>query len=363
VLVVTTADILPAIEAAIAHRIERDISADLKDLYAGSAWGFTGTNHVLPYAAPYAVPFADPALNAMRGVAGTYRGFLPMVYAETSPGSGVLCTPTGATPRCAPDFVAWSSANMAGSAATYAAACSTVATKITCGFSYRVCVVTSVCGTSATVPFTVNATASNVAMALRRLSTSTTGTAKISSLTSLTAVMNPNGSATIALGGLAAISPGDATVADAVCALAVADQANFDCRSTTVEIPITVFADHPILSSGTTGWFARNRWHELIHYSVATGFTAATLPATPSCSDGSTCLSIANLAPTGKQRAIFVLAGRSINGSARPGATLNDYLEFGNVAGNYERRPMSTGVAIAAAGRFNDRIISIDQNP
>ena len=69
---ITAADVLPAIEAAIAHRIEREITPLVKAIYAGAAWGTSATNPLFPYAAP----FSDPATSNYQGAAGTFRGLL-----------------------------------------------------------------------------------------------------------------------------------------------------------------------------------------------------------------------------------------------------------------------------------------------
>ena len=65
------------------------------------------------------------------------------------------------------------------------------------------------------------------------------------------------------------------------------------------------------------------------------------------------CITVANLAPSGRQRAILILAGASTNGAVRPTASLADYLEFGNATGNFERRlatpPVSAGYADSGA--------------
>ena len=53
---------------------------------------------------------------------------------------------------------------------------------------------------------------------------------------------------------------------------------------------------------------------------------------------------------------------RSINGAARPSATLADYLEFGNAAGSFERQPVSTVIDAALKKPFNDRIVVVDIN-
>src|SRR5258706_3295412 len=59
------------------------------------------------------------------------------------------------------------------------------------------------------------------------------------------------------------------------------------------------------------------------------------------CPAGGGCLAVSNVTPTGAQRAILILAGRSINGSSRPSSTLEDYLEFGNAGGSYERHSVT----------------------
>ena len=112
----------------------------------------------------------------------------------------------------------------------------------------------------------------------------------------------------------------------------------FDCYATTISVPITLLADHPILDATTTGmgaqgWFLRNRWHEVAYYATAPGFAPS---GAKSCIDGTTCLSVAyhrNAAgalDAGKQRAIVVLAGRALTGQTRPTAVPTDYLEGAN---------------------------------
>jgi hypothetical protein len=112
-----------------------------------------------------------------------------------------------------------------------------------------------------------------------------------------------------------------------------------------IRIERLVINDHALLDTtdATTGWFARNEWFRQAYYAVAAGYTAATLP--PSCTTGVNCLAVANVTPAGAQRAILILAGRSINGNSRPSSTLADYLEFGNRTANYERQTVTGGNA------------------
>ena len=56
VVALSAAELLPALEAAIAKRIERDIVPPLKRVYATAAWGLSSANPVFPFAAPFADP-------------------------------------------------------------------------------------------------------------------------------------------------------------------------------------------------------------------------------------------------------------------------------------------------------------------
>ena len=125
-----------------------------------------------------------------------------------------------------------------------------------------------------------------------------------------------------------------------------------------------VFGDHLLLDStvATTGWFVRNEWYRLLYYVVAGGHTAAALPTAPACTTGTNCLTVANVSPSGAQRAFLILAGRSINGSARPSSTLGDYLDFGNATAAYERQTVSRAIDAAAKRPFNDRVLVVDSN-
>jgi hypothetical protein len=114
-----------------------------------------------------------------------------------------------------------------------------------------------------------------------------------------------------------------------------------------IRIERLAVTDHALLDTAdaTTGWFARNEWFRVAYYAVAQGYTTATLPTT--CTTGTNCLFVANVTPAGAQRAILILAGRSLNGNARPSAALADYLEFGNRTANFEKLPV-TGASSSA---------------
>jgi hypothetical protein len=164
-----------------------------------------------------------------------------------------------------------------------------------------------------------------------------------------TATMNANGSMTIVFG---------ATMPN-IDVMGWGSYAQFRVR-----IDRAVIGDHAMMttSDATLGWFARNEWFRQMYYATVSGYTASTLPATPACTTGASCLSITNVTPPGAQRALLILAGRSINGATRPSATLADYLEFGNATAAFESQTVSRTVSAALKRPFNDRIVVVDSN-
>jgi len=68
------------------------------------------------------------------------------------------------------------------------------------------------------------------------------------------------------------------------------------------------------------------------------------------------------VSPAWKQRAILILAGRSLtNPAGRPNGNLADFVEFGNADLNliFEQRPVSKAISAP----FNDRVVVLDTNP
>ena len=256
---VTAADLLPAIEAAIAHRIEREIVPLLKGVYASAAWGASPANPVFPYAAP----FADPATSNYQGAAGTFRGLLPFTFSQG-------CDPA-ADPRCSTTLVNWNTTPAYAPAVTVAGVsssghvCSFMnAATIQCTGSY-------VAG-SASVQLRLVATANGVAMALKQFdATKITMRARELSLS----MWQP---AAAALTGQFNGTDSTATIA-AVATLPAVPLASYAFE---VTAEIGAFADHPLLDASTassTGWFVRNHWYRLTYYAIAPPHAAsATAP-------------------------------------------------------------------------------------
>lgn len=131
----------------------------------------------------------------------------------------------------------------------------------------------------------------------------------------------------------------------------------------TASIPITLFSDHQLLDTGnaTYGWFMGNNWHHLIYYAVANENS----PKGPSFSctavqgTSTSCLRLTPVDPAGvgKQRALLILAGRSLAGSARPNGTLGDFVEGENANGD------TVFARLPASRTFNDRIVVLSAAP
>jgi len=358
VLKITTADLLPAIEAGIAARIEREIAPVLKSMYNGGSWSGSSSTPWLPFAAP----FGNPATSAMQGVSGTLQGILPLTYSETSPGSGTLCT-VGPNPRCNPNFVAWTGTpTMVGGASP---SCVQTGTQIDCTY-YRTCFL--FCFSGGTANFTLTAAAANVGMALRQFNTAVAMTNVNAAGRTATGVLSADGSATITLAATATQSSGagfGGALGNLLCGLLGFLQV---CKAETFSVPISLLADHTLLDStttgsGATGWFMRNKWHEVTYYAMAGGFAPG---GARSCTTGSTCLTVnyhrstSGTDDSGTKRAILILSGRTLTGAARPNGTLSDWLEGANADGTSPFEIRSS--TLIPNKTFNDRVAVIDTN-
>jgi hypothetical protein len=342
---VTAADVLPAIEAAIAQRIEREIVPLLKGVYAGPAWGTSTTNPLFPFA----VPFSDPATSSYQGAAGTFGGLLPFTFSQS-------CNPA-TDPRCSTTFVQWSTGagyaplvTLAG-VSDPAAGCPVVAgSTIQCTGTYT--------AAAASVQLRLAATATGVAMALKQFDPTKVAVRVREASSPVWQTVS------VALSGQFNSVDGSATVSMAATAGAV------PLASYVFEImaDIGALADHSLLDASTaasTGWFVRNQWHRLTYYAIAPSLAASGTPPRACTETPPTCLDVANVVPAGKQRSILILAGRALAGQNRPSSNVVDFLEFGNAASPaaLERQPVSNAIAPALKKPFNDRIIVLDANP
>ncbi|MGH8629157.1 MAG: hypothetical protein ACREU7_00120, partial [Burkholderiales bacterium] len=164
---ITVGDLMPAIEAAIAHRIELEIVPQLKAAYVAPSWGLSGTDRVYPFPAT----FANPDTSSFTGSSANTRGLLPFPYSETYPASGIACTSGASAPRCNTTLVSWSNASpsisYSGVGVTLSSSCAYWGPT-----DYAACNGTY---TGAPTQITVSGPQSNGAMSLRQLRSATPG--------------------------------------------------------------------------------------------------------------------------------------------------------------------------------------------
>ncbi|HUQ75340.1 MAG TPA: hypothetical protein VM183_11485 [Burkholderiales bacterium] len=388
VLKITAAELLPAIEAAIADRIQHERAPLIKSAYSGGAWSSTS---VLPFAAVFAdptfVPTALAPASNFRGVAGTFQGLPPLTYAFTaSPGSASACSPTPCTPTpcttgsdafCDPGFVAWTGGTLAGTAGgTLNAGTSTCTsagtpTTLTCTiYSW------DLFNSNASVTLTLSATASNVGMALRQIN----ATVPIGGLdttfnppygytmTAGASTINANGSATLVLSARVAAGTGIPLGVSAVCGL-LSQLLGLTCYRRTISVPMALLSDHALVdpSNTTHNWFARNRWPQLSYYAVAQGLSPSPPSGTRCCgtacvpANANPCLMVGYHPDSGKQWGLWLLGGAKIGTQARPPTLIGDLLEGAN-ADLDTTFTLQGGAALLPNKTFNDRIAVVGSN-
>ncbi|MFY9315083.1 MAG: hypothetical protein WAO95_05935 [Burkholderiales bacterium] len=403
VIKITAAEVLPAIEAAIADRFQKEFAPQIRTAYSGGVWAATP---VSPFAVAFADPTASPA-NRLQGSAGTAAGLLPGSYAfseetctcdspDTPPcvckvntqGQRSLepCT-TGTDSRCDPSFVAWRSSAPCGAAFCTTAVSTAGATlqSYTCtvaGTATTPTMLTCVLRASASLfdvlsgntsmTFRLNATAANAGMALRQAASPgassrapqitgiDTGYATTPigySLPSNASTINSDGSATVAIN--ARFASGSGSILAVLGSLTCTFFGIPLCYQYTVTVPMGVLADNPVVSasSSTYNWFYRNRWHEVSYYAVASGI----LPSgARSCTTSGTCLQLTNHPDAGKHRSILAIGGPKLGTQVRPATALADLFEGANADG---ASPFETRSATLLPNRtFNDRFAVIDSN-
>jgi hypothetical protein len=339
---ITVADVMPAIEAAIANRIEREILPALQTVYTPAAWGFAGSNPVLPFPAPFASPGfntgsgSNAGTSNYHGASVTPAGLLPFNQMRN-------CAVSAADPRCTSTVLTYSKAsadvNTGGSGSIRTqSTCSWQSTNFVCTGEYS----------DPNISVTVSIKVANVAGGLRTLDLSKVTCTAVddaglgdpvkSVACAVTAALQSDGSVVIA--ATTALLPD------------VSDSGWNTYANYKINIDEAAFGDHALLSTthATTGWFARNEWYRLVYYGVAASNTAGKVATERSCSAlPADCLSVTSMASASNKSALLVLAGRSVNGRPRPSATLADYFEFGNAKGTFEAQSVSPVAAMIHA--------------
>jgi hypothetical protein len=339
VIAITVSDIMPALEAAIAKRIEREIAPVLATVYGDALWGTSASAPAFPFPAT----FTDPSTAGFLGQTNLTQGLLPFNYHSAS------CP--GGDPRCLGNSVSWTSATptfstsggpgyLPSSTSCYWSG----STRVCEGFYY---------GGAMNLHFTDRA--NNITTGMR--------TFTASSHNGTVVAWNWNG------GGW---DPSTSFSATTSRTLLNTGAVNF---ITTAALPSVStwgyyqfsrnrpadanFDDHALIKADdpVTGWFARNEWYRLAYYAIAPGHAPG---AALSCSDSGTCVQVTNLADPAKQRAVIALMGRSLPAlsQVRPSILPQNYLDsLENRNGDliFVQSPINNS--------FNDRFISIAKNP
>jgi hypothetical protein len=365
---VTVGDLMPALEAAIAERMQREIAPVLRTVYTSSQYsGIPSSSPLYPYAAP----FANPGTANFQGVAGTYQGLLPFNQTQG-------CNPA-TDARCTTTLVSWSSPSPAAPPTAFKAGGFGFIRAGSQSCSWQSGGAVALCsgeyqedsgnpwGSGMVIAMT--ATINNVAMGLRFLDTTkatieaennVAGGFPLQTVTpSIAATMNSNGSVTITFSGT----------------LPVINAMTWDTWALyRIRLERSVIGDHFLLDPATTGpgaatsWYARNQWYRVTYYAAAQQNTAGALSSfgcnNTNClrfNEGLGCGGGANWC---NMRALLVLGGASLsNPAGRPNGNLADYFEYTNADGGtfYEQHPMRRATNVANAnGPWNDRVILVD---
>jgi len=378
VLAVTTADLIPPLEAAIQQRMQREIAPVLRTVYSSAAWGQTAGNPVYPFAAQFDLP--DPGSgNTYQANDGRYQGLLPFNCSKAGCASDSRYSPT---------FVNWTASG--GGPSISVAGPGLVAGGGSCSLTGNQVQCTGTYVAVGTVTFTITVRATNVAMALRQLDPSGV-TLLTGSLLSLGTCSSP-GTVTSISGSFRSDGSADMTLKAQASGLIGGPLLLPLTVNYCMTAQLGMFADHPLLDPsstgpGSTGWFVRNEWYRLVWYAVAPKNTVDNLsggvpvgcvnPSPPPPAPD--CLGING---TRNIRALMVLMGRSLSNPAnRPNGDLMDYLEHANcdrtlVGGvfkcvpgaTFEQRAMRTDKFVRSPAitgdpfyaPFNDRIVLVD---
>lgn len=368
VVAVTSGEVLPVIESAVADRFVRQMGANMR--YCGGLWApCTGGGAAVYY--PFAATFGNPAAASYQGVLNLTQGLPPLSFSATGPCTvaGAYCNPPPACNpaldnRCAPTLITYRgnpvlTATGGGSTiANYNCGVAGTPSTLTCTINTQHSVFTVPADRWMT--FTMDVTSNNIGMALRQINAAVQMTGVDGAnlnppfgYTVNSALMSADGSATVRLtarvpGG------GGGLVGDLICGLAGFLGLFFNCVQHTITLPFQ-WVDEPMLYSNnaTMQWWYRNGWHQLTYYAVAPG----NAPSGAGACAGATCLSVAGPTMTNTQRAVVVMPGRALTGQVRPPPALAHWLEGGNA--DLDTVFAARDPVLPPIRGFNDHVVAI----
>jgi hypothetical protein len=410
VLRISSSDLLPALEAAIAERMQRQIAPAIKNAAytldgSVTTQRFSGlpSGNVPLY--PYPAPFTDPSASSYQ-ITGMpvssdppptwYSGppwpnppWSDPSYSNTANPQGLLpfnqiasgCT---APPSCAPYLPVTHPATVRSTLYGYIVSytCTTYATEILCEGQYHEDSSTPTNNVRLEMAATFDnlvtgfrsLVASPVAQTLVEARDNGSTAAWVTAAPTIVQIRVNDGFTALPDGSLP--PPGSATIRfratlPNIDAMGWETFADFRMR-----IGRGVITDHALLnkSDATLGWFVRNEWYRSTFYAVAQPNTADSLPSIGCSAAGGNCIRF-NDSATRNIRALLVLAGRRMpTQAARPSSDRRDYVDHQNGDNGtlYEQRRMRMSKVVVSPdvnvgdpyyAPFNDRVVLVDWDP
>ena len=365
-LAITQADVMSAVEPVVAASIERDVKPLLSAYF--TQWG------AYPFPSAFANP--DPGTNgagttraqsAYQGNTAQVSGLLPVSASLSYPwtdGSGSVVSTGGigtiSNVSCAAGtwpFSGWQcsftlrSINLGSNPLNWGPCTDGY------GVKWRYCVVTprfkvqGEIGPNAGISFAKLPDADDVTV------TSPSGSvARPMEATTLGGTLSPSGAGTVRFEGTHTWTRYDSS--------------SFT-RSMRVVIPdatVSPFTSASDTLNPTAYWFIANEWYRQTYYAVSPGYlpggggSCTARPTPPAAPVSPSCLLVGNLRPTytvaNDKRAIVILAGRSLNGTARPSASIGNYMEGANVTA-LTTTPYAYENRSGAPTSINDRVVVV----
>ena len=308
VLVITQAELMAAVEPVVAARIERDVKPLLLTEYF-SKWG------VYPFAVPFAAPL--PAQSAYLGASSQASGLLPVTNTATFTWQNPTVTqiPPGD-----------------GTPVVTSAPCSISSLTVTCTVNYQ-----TGGGDRPDIKLEVFLTNTGLAFADKP--------SPVPAAENL-AMLDGNGDTASDQGSpygpwsklgspprvptMTFVPQGSGAVLTYTGRLQNAADMHHQAKIT-VPLPAPGYLPrltNPSSTNPNIAWFLSNQWYRQTFFAVSPDY----LPGGgANCVSNPPCLTVKNLsAPLTNGQAILILAGRSLNGTARPSANPKDYLEGEN---------------------------------
>jgi hypothetical protein len=307
VLVITQADLMAAVEPVVAARIERDVKPLLIDYF--NKWGRY----------PFAVPFASPPVlqSAYLGVSNQTTGLLPLTNTATFTWQNPTVTqiPPGD-----------------GTPIVTSAPCSISSLTVTCTVNYQT-------GGGDRPDIKLEVFLTNTGLAFADKPSPFPAPENLAMLDGNGDTASNQGSPYGPWSKLGSpprvptvtfVPQGSGAVLTYTGRLQNASDMNHQAKIT-VPLPAPGYLPrltNPISTNPNIAWFLSNQWYRQTFFAVSPDY----LPGGGGdCISNPPCLTVKNLsAPVTNGQAILILAGRSLNGTARPSANPKDYLEGEN---------------------------------